>query len=207
MKFIRAVISTVLVLSLMSSKVMADNASDSYREQYVMDSVWGQMTEDQKYNSELKYKANAVRLSEEEFTLFSQVVEAESDGKGWEGYTSVGRIYVAACIWDRLYDDDFPNTVTGVLTDPGQFTTVSGGKCYKKSTLASEWAIIQARFALANGEIPTNMLYFNCISYFRGFRAFDKVGDNYFSTTGDPVYATVEDEEFLIENFMFITRG
>lgn len=209
LKFLTSLVLTFSLLGGVCSAEVLQKEEDreTYREQYIMDSVWGQMTEEQQYNAEIKYKANAVRLSVEDFELFARVVEAESDGKGWDGYTNEGRIYVACCIWDRVYDEGFPNTVREVLTQSGQFTTVSGGKCRKNSTLASEWAIIVGRFALASGEVPTNMLYFNCIGYFRGFSAFAKVGDNYFSTTGEPTYATDEDLEYAVESVFYITRG
>ena len=190
MKVIRAVLSAFLTMSLVGNVCFAKNVDN--QEQYIMDSIWGSMTEEQRFNSDLKYKANAVRLSEEEFIFFARVIEAESDGKGWEGYTNKGRIAIAACIWDRVYSGDFPNTVTGVLTQSGQFTTVSNGWCSKNSTSASEWAIIKGREAVINGDLPNNLNWFNCINFCH--TPYDVIGDNYFSTTGQATY--FEEGEF-----------
>jgi spore germination cell wall hydrolase CwlJ-like protein len=183
--------------------------ADDNQEQYVMDSVWGSMTDEQKYNADIKYKANAVRLSVEDFELFAKCVEAESDRSDFNpNETTDGRVYVAACIWDRVYSDEFPTTVRGVLTEPGQFTTVSSsGNCRINSTLASEWAILVGRLAVLNGEIPDNMYYFNCRGYFSGWTRFDKVGDNYFSTSGSPTYRNKENTDLDIPNTLVITRG
>lgn len=205
MKLIRCVLSMLLMVALVGNVSYAD--ADN-QEQWVMDSVWGQMTDEQKYNADVKYKANAVRLSVEDFQLFAKCVEAESDKSDFNpNETTDGRVYCAACIWDRVYSDEFPNTVRGVLTEPGQFTTVSGGRCRISSTLASEWAIIKGRDSVLNGEIPSNMLFFNCIGYFRSHTDFAKVGDNYFSTDGSPEYFNKEDTHLDNEGILTITRG
>lgn len=195
----------LLVVALVGNVSYAD--ADN-QEQWVMDSVWGQMTDEQKYNADVKYKANAVRLSVEDFQLFANVVEAESDRSGFEpNETTDSRLYCAICIWDRVYSNEFSNTVRGVLLEPGQFTTVSSsGKCRINSTLASEWAIIKAREQIVNGEVPNNLLYFNCIGY-NGFTPYGYIGDNYFMTTGDPTFFNKNDTYLDCEGILVITRG
>lgn len=191
MRIIKAVISMLLMVALFGNVCNAEEKQDN-QEQYVMDSVWGQMNEDQRFNSDRKMKANSVRLTEEEFEFFARVVEAECNGYGWSGYTNDSRVYVACCIWDRIYSDSFPNTVNGVLCQPGQFTTVSNGWCSKKYTSASEWAIIKGREMVLNGEVPNNMNWFNCIGYCH--TPYGYIGGNYFSTTGLATY--FEEGEF-----------
>jgi hypothetical protein len=185
MKVIRAVISSLLMVSLFGSYVRADETDDKAK--YVMDSAWGSMTQEQKYNADIEYQANAVGLSVKEFNLFARVVEAESDGSYWkENETTEGRIAVASCIWDRVFSKSFPNTVAGVLCQSGQFTTVSDGWCSKSYTSASRWAVIEGLKAVLNGTYPSNMNWFNCIGYCHN--PYAKIGDNYFSTTGVPTY-------------------
>lgn len=186
MKVIRAVISSLLMVSLFGSYVRANETDDKAK--YVMDSAWGSMTQEQKYNADIEYQANAVGLSVTEFNLFARVVEAECDGSYWnENETTEGRIAVASCIWDRVFSKSFPNTVTGVLCQSGQFTTVSNGWCSKRDTSASRWAVIEGLKAVLNGTYPSNLLFFNCIGY-NGNVAFDRIGDNYFMTVGEPKY-------------------
>lgn len=131
-------------------------------------------------------------LDEDEFEYFAQVVEAESDGR--TEYHE-GKLYVAACIWDRINGPYFPNTVRGVLDQSGQFTTTYRGSCSKRATPASRLAVLEAYYLLQNGDIETNILYFNCIGYSYG-SAYGKIGDNYFTTYGEQVDFTWNDEWF-----------
>ena len=64
-----------------------------------------------------------VNMTEDEFVLISSVVEAESNR---DPENIEGRTMIAVCILNRVRDSRFPNTVTGVLTAPGQFSTVRG---------------------------------------------------------------------------------
>ena len=131
-------------------------------------------------------------LDIDEFEYFAQVVEAESDGR--TEYHE-GKLYVAACIWDRVNSDLFPDTVRGVLDEPGQFSTTYGGRCRKSATSASRYAVLEAYYQLQSGDIPTNILYFNCIGYNYG-TAYGKIGDNYFMTVGSEPEFTWNDDEF-----------
>lgn len=121
--------------------------------------------------------AYMVGLSVEEFELFARVVEAESD----RSQNVEGRVYISATIWNRMFDSRFPNSITGVLTQPNQFSTVRGGHCSTTYTQLSSWAIVQALKMLESGEIPDNILYFNCIGY-NGFTPYDCIGGNFFMT-------------------------
>ena len=129
-------------------------------------------------------------IDESELEYFAQVVEAESDRSS--GCTE-GKVYVACCIWDRVNSTYFPSTVRGVLNEPGQFTTTSGGQCWTKATTGSRMAVVVSYIMLKYGYLPTNLLYFNCIGYQYG-SAYGKFGDNYFSTYGKEVEFNVKGE-------------
>lgn len=140
-----------------------------------MDIAWFNATEEQRFNMPMEYKAHAVGLTVEEFEFMARVIEAESDRSN----DIEGRIYIAATIFNRMYDSRFPDTITGVLTESGQFATVSGGWCSLQSTDLSEWAIIEAQRQLVAGTIPSDILFFNCIGYNNG-TPFGYIGGNYF---------------------------
>lgn len=183
-KMLATLLTACAVLLLTAGICFADVSDEK-----AFEIAWNNMTEEQKYNASMELQAWSVGLDESSFKLFADVVEAESDRAHFEeGETTEGRIYVASCIWSRVFSSSFPNTVYGVLTASGQFTTVSGGVCYTNCTKASRWAVIKGLEELLDGTIPNNMYWFNCISYFQGFNAYMKVGDNYFSTTGAPTY-------------------
>lgn len=141
-----------------------------------MDIAWLRMTEEQRYQAPLEYKAYACGLTPEEFEFMSRVIEKESDRSG----DIEGRIYIAATIINRVNDSRFPSTVSGVLTQSGQFSTVSGGWCSQQNTELSDWAIIEAYRRIEAEEIPDNIVWFNCIGYCH--TPYDYIGGNYFST-------------------------
>lgn len=121
-------------------------------------------------------------LTQEEFTLFSSVVEAESnrqvpaDGE----LTTEGRVYIALTILNRVNDERFPDTVTDVLTQRGQFSTVRNGQSVTNRTDYSDRAVYEAYLWLEQGDAP-EVLFFNCRGYFSGRTAVAYVGGNYFS--------------------------
>lgn len=181
MKNLVRVLSSIILIVLLSGNVcFADEDSER---QIALDRAWNSMSEEDQYDADIEYQANAVGLDVESFSLFARVVQAECDGT--TDYND-GKLYVASCIWCRVYSSSWPNTVRGVLTQSGQFTTVSGGSCYASLTKASRWAVIKGKEAVLKGDIPYNMCWFNCIGY--NHSAYMKVRDNYFSTTGAAVY-------------------
>lgn len=131
--------------------------------------------------SEISVEARASELGLEfsEFVLFSSVVEAESD----RSESLTGRILIAEVILNRLNDPRFGcETITEVLTAPGQFSTVINGQSITSRTDLSDEAV---RIALSEVEAGTapEVLFFNC----RGFNYGQPYGDgpidgNYFMT-------------------------
>ena len=123
-------------------------------------------------------------LSEDEFVLFSSVVEAESNRQApSEGeLTTEGRIYIALTIWNRVESDRWPSTVTGVLTQSGQFSTVRRGSSVTNRTEWSDRAVYEAYVWLneEDSDAP-DVQFFNCRGYFAGVEPCCESGGNYFS--------------------------
>lgn len=120
--------------------------------------------------------AAQVDMTEEEFIFMSSVVEAESDRSD----DIEGRILIALTIINRVEDPRFPDTITAVLTQRGQFATVRNGHSVVSRSDLSDEAVIQAFEWNATGEDP-NILFFNCIGYAYG-DPYGYVGGNYFTT-------------------------
>lgn len=139
----------------------------------------------------IEERAASVGLSVEEFTLFSGVVEAESNR---DPENIEGRIYIALTIWNRASEEhpEFGNTVTAVLTQPGQFSTVRNGHSVTSRTDLSDQAVIEAYEWIQSGEEYPEVLFFNCRNFFRWREAYNPdrdgdgiadgaIGGNYFS--------------------------
>ena len=126
----------------------------------------------------LEERAQLVNMTVEEFTLISSVVEAESDRTT---ESTEGRRYIALCIFCRVMDDRFPDSVTEVLCQRGQFSTVRGGHSVTDRTDLSDQAVIEAYEWIQSGEDYPWVLFFNCINYSYG-EPFGRYGGNYFVT-------------------------
>lgn len=122
------------------------------------------------------------------FILLSSVVEAESNRCT---DSTEGRRYIALCILCRVMDSRFPDTVYGVLTQSGQFSTVVRRNGTYQSvtnrTDLSDQAVIEAVEWINSGEEYPWVLFFNCRNFFRGYEAYpnpnggNTIGGNYFS--------------------------
>ena len=89
----------------------------------------------------------------DDFTLLCRMISAEARGEPYTGQVAVG-----AVILNRVKHPSFPNTVAGVLFQPGAFSPVSDGQFYSVSITDS--ARRAAQDAL-NGYDPTGgAIYF-----------------------------------------------
>ena len=90
--------------------------------------------------------------SQYEVNLLARLVEAEANGEPLSG-----KIAVAAVVMNRIENNSFPNTISSVIYQPGQFDPVTNGNINNQPNPESYTA---AREAL-NGNDPTNgALYF-----------------------------------------------
>ena len=131
----------------------------------------------------IEERASACELSVEEFMLFSGIVEAESN-RSTDGDLE-GRIMIALTIWNRVHDSRFPDSVTEVISQHGQFSTYrrSTSSSCVSGTVYSDEAVIRAYEWIQSGEEYPEVLFFNCRGYNMG-EAYDCVGGNYFMTYG-----------------------
>lgn len=140
--------------------------------------MWNNADDEQRMQFPLECQSYACGMDPTEFEFMARVIEMESDRTD----SIDGKILIAAVIFNRADPDTngFPDTITGVLCQDGQFSTVSGGWCNQMYTTTSRWAIVEAQRQLASGDIPENLLYFNCIGYDYG-TPYGYVDGNYFS--------------------------
>ena len=93
-------------------------------------------------------------FSQNDIKLISNAVYGESRG---EPYT--GQVAVAAVILNRVQSASFPNTVSGVIFEPGAFTAVADGQIWLTPNDTARKAVLDA----INGWDPTGeaIYYFN----------------------------------------------
>lgn len=140
--------------------------------------MWDTTPEESRQYLPVEVIAHECEIDINEFIYLAQVVEAESDRTP---EVTPGKIAIAAVILNRTASADFPDTITEVLNQPGQFSTTHNGRCNIEATQTAAYAIYEAQQQIEAGEIPTNLLYFNCICYQYG-TPYGYIGGNYFTT-------------------------
>lgn len=160
-----------LIALVIASVTFLNSSSD-----YGKDLAWIYMTEEQRYECSYEIKARACGMTPEEFDLMSRTVEAESDRSG----NIDGRILIALTILNRAESVSWPDTITGVISQSGQFSVYESGAVWSTGrTDLSDWAIVEAHRWQATGEAPA-VMWFNNSGYCH--TPYDYVGGNYFST-------------------------
>ncbi|MBS4217288.1 spore cortex-lytic enzyme [Bacillus sp. FJAT-49711] len=93
-------------------------------------------------------------FSQNDINLMANAVHGEARGEPYEG-----QVAVAAVILNRVNSASFPNTVAGVIFEPGAFTAVADGQIWLTPNETSKRAVLDA----INGWDPTNsaLYYFN----------------------------------------------
>lgn len=97
--------------------------------------------------------SSSASTSSNDLNLLARAVYSEARGEPY-----VGQVAVAAVVLNRVEHPSFPNTIAGVIYQPGAFTAVSDGQI---NLTPNESAYNAARAAL-NGWDPTN----GCIYYY-----------------------------------------
>nr|WP_245676213.1 spore cortex-lytic enzyme [Domibacillus iocasae] len=93
-------------------------------------------------------------FSQNDIQLMANAVYGEARGEPYEG-----QVAVAAVILNRVASESFPNTVSGVIFEPGAFTAVADGQIWLTPNEKAKKAVLDA----INGWDPTGeaLYYFN----------------------------------------------
>ncbi|GIP21489.1 MULTISPECIES: spore cortex-lytic enzyme [Paenibacillus] len=97
--------------------------------------------------------SNPLGLSENDLKIMANAVNGEARGEPFEG-----QVAVAAVILNRVKSPSFPNTVSGVIFQPGAFTAVADGQIWLEPNESSRKAVREA----LNGMDPSG----GCLYYF-----------------------------------------
>jgi len=90
--------------------------------------------------------ANGLNISEVQ--LLARAINGEARGEPYEGQVAVG-----AVILNRVKHSSFPNTIAGVVYEPGAFTAVSDGQI--NVPLEQNSTVVKAAQDALNGWDPT----------------------------------------------------
>ena len=94
--------------------------------------------------------------SDSDLQLMARAINGEARGEPYEGQVAVG-----AVILNRVRSSSFPNTIAGVIYEPGAFTAVADGQI--NVPIAEDSTVYKAAQDALNGWDPTGgaIYYFN----------------------------------------------
>lgn len=97
------------------------------------------------------------KYSNQDLQLMANAVYGEARGEPYEG-----QVAVAAVILNRIEDSEFPNSISGVIFQPGAFTAVADGQIWLTPNARAKEAVLDA----LNGWDPTEnaLYYFNPVT-------------------------------------------
>lgn len=113
------------------------------------------------FNTNEEFAQNGSQTSD--IQLLARAINGEARGEDYEGQVAVG-----AVILNRVKHPDFPNTIAGVIYEPGAFTAVSDGQINHPIDESS--TVYKAARDAMNGWDSTN----GCVYYFNPNTATNK---------------------------------
>lgn len=115
-------------------------------------------------------------ITQEEFDFLVSIVSAEARGESFEG-----QVAVVDVILNRVDCDWYPDTITGVITQKGQFESYWAD--HYKTAPHTESVINAVLYALENQTLPKDVLFFRSNHYHTWGDPWKKIGNHYFSTS------------------------
>lgn len=93
-------------------------------------------------------------VSSNDVYVLSKIISGEARGESYLGQVAVGAVII-----NRVKNPNFPNSVYGVVFEPGAFTAVSDGQYYSPPSASS----VKAAQAAINGWDPSggSLYYWN----------------------------------------------
>lgn len=87
--------------------------------------------------------------------LLGAIIQCEAEGESYEGKLAVGSV-----VLNRVKSSYFPNTISGVIYQGGQFSPVASGRLAYRLEAGVNSTCLQAAQEVLNGNITLSCLYF-----------------------------------------------
>jgi spore germination cell wall hydrolase CwlJ-like protein len=97
-----------------------------------------------------KSSGSSVSVTADEETLLAAIIQCEAEGQSMNGMIAVG-----AVVLNRVRSSSFPNTISKVIYQSGQFGPASSGKLARRLARGVSSSARQAAKAALNGSDPT----------------------------------------------------
>lgn len=114
-----------------------------------------QIKKQQKENSNSSGNKDPIQTGGSDAAMLAALIECEAGGESYEGQLAVGSVVV-----NRVRSASFPNTVSGVIYQGGQFSPVASGRFALVLSRGASASCVQAAQAALAGNTNVSSLYF-----------------------------------------------
>ncbi|MGN0315993.1 MAG: SH3 domain-containing protein [Fusicatenibacter sp.] len=129
------------------------------------DTLKGAMSMEEYQKQVAKSASAGISASSGDLAMLAALIECEAGGESRQGKVAVG-----AVVLNRVRSGSFPNSISGVIYERGQFSPVSSGKFQRVLSRGARSDCYEAASAALAGENPIgSCLYFNS-GYGRGIQ-------------------------------------
>ena len=166
--------------ALLTSAFLQASTAVNYTEVLMTESLYEELemegiSEDLYNHSILTMYGDRIYITDEEIALMERCVMSEAGGQSIECQEAVATVILNR--WQ--HPDKYPDTIEGVIMDPGQFSIHDNGKPTVSVRVAVHNAIVYYNTAVQ--DLPSQVYYFRSGRYHDFGTPYESIDDLYFS--------------------------
>lgn len=139
----------ILLSGTILTLVIALYISYNYEELEIYNSVYAQIKDQSSTSTKKNTDQSSIDNSGDMVDLLARLINGEARGEPYKGQVAVG-----AVVMNRVKSSEFPDTISGVIYQKGQFSCVTDGQFNK--AIAQDSTVYKAAQEAINGSDPTN---------------------------------------------------
>ena len=143
--FKKLIIATGIICIL----VIALYISYNYESLEIYNSVYAAIKDQSSTSTEKNTDQSSIDNSGDMIDLLARLINGEARGEPYKGQVAVG-----AVVMNRVKSSEFPDTISGVIYQKGQFSCVTDGQFNK--AIDEDSTVYKAAREAINGSDPTN---------------------------------------------------
>lgn len=169
-----------IITALLTSAFLQASTAVNYTEVLMTESLYEELemegiSEDLYNHSILTMYGDRIYITDDEIALMERCVMSEAGGQSIECQEAVATVILNR--WQ--HPDKYPDTIEGVIMDPGQFSTHDNGKPTVSVRVAVHNAIVYYNTAVQ--DLPSQIYYFRSGRYHDFGTPYECIDDLYFS--------------------------
>ena len=145
----------ILIFGIITVLVIALYISYNYQSIEISDGVYAAIKDQSSTSTKKNTDQSSIDNSGDMVDLLARLINGEARGEPYKGQVAVG-----AVVMNRVKSSEFPDTISGVIYQKGQFSCVTDGQFNK--AIDEDSTVYKAAQEAINGSDPTN----GCIFFY-----------------------------------------